>query len=69
MTSRKPTSDEQFGVTDDDDGYEGPTTELDELFGNHGYRIIQGPGDHVAELTTESLEPHQEDYMQEDDDG
>ena len=40
MTKRKGTSDEQFGVRDEDDGYEGPTTELDELMGGSGYQII-----------------------------
>jgi hypothetical protein len=39
MSARKPTSDEQFGVLDIDDGYEGPTTELDELFDHHGYQV------------------------------
>lgn len=43
MSARKPTSDEQFGVLDIDDGYEGPTTELDELFDHHGFSIIDGP--------------------------
>jgi hypothetical protein len=43
MSARKPTSDEQFGVLDTDDGYEGPTTELDELFDHHGFSIIDGP--------------------------
>jgi hypothetical protein len=32
MTARKPTSDEQFE-------YDGPKTELDELFDHHGYQI------------------------------
>jgi len=40
MTARKGTSDEQFGVRDEDDGYEGPTTELDEFMGGKGYQII-----------------------------
>jgi hypothetical protein len=43
MSARKPTSDEQFGVLDNDDGYEGPTSELDELFDHHGYHIVIDP--------------------------
>lgn len=36
--TRKPTSDEQFGVLEDGD--EPPTTELEELFDHHGFRIV-----------------------------
>jgi hypothetical protein len=46
MTSRKPTSDEQFGVVNpDDEGdcFQGPKSELDQLFDHHGYNIIEGP--------------------------
>ena len=43
MTARKGTSDEQFGVRDENDGYEGPTTELDELMGGDGYQIVTDP--------------------------
>ena len=41
--TRKPTSDEQFGVIEDDDEieYQGPYTELDEMFGHHGYQIYE----------------------------
>jgi hypothetical protein len=34
MTAKKPTSDEQFE-------YDGPKTELDELFDHHGYQIYE----------------------------
>jgi hypothetical protein len=37
--TRKPTSDEQFGVIEDGD--EPPTTELNELFDHHGYQIYE----------------------------
>jgi hypothetical protein len=38
MTSKKPTSDEQFGVLEEGD--ESFPSELSQLFDNHGFRII-----------------------------
>lgn len=39
MATRKPTSDEQFGVIEDGD--ESPTTELKELFDHHSYQMFE----------------------------
>jgi len=39
MTAKKPTSDEQFGEVAHGDEYEGPKTELDQLFDHHGYHV------------------------------
>jgi hypothetical protein len=42
--TKLPTSDEQFGVCnpDDEDGcFQGPKSELDQLFDHHGYQVYE----------------------------
>lgn len=60
MTSRKPTSDEQFGVVNpDDDNLQGPMSELDQLFDHHGFSVLDGPD--PVDMSTTALQVEEED--------